>query len=950
MLSIEPVLARAGGRAAAYVGRKALDIAQRKRLAAQVRPLIAKATLASFVDRLTPSQAGRFEAFIASAQFDHLALQVMSWQLAGRSEAALAEVRQSVRLSLKTRVELAGENLLTGTDLVVQLLTVAVEVAMPSVAPSTAGVVPTSVMLAVAADIAAAAARNNELLERVTSVAAIDRYAASLRSQVQRMRSRMRLTHLGNRSAVEYAHLHIDPRFTRPGQDDDEYPTWTIGEIIEERQRVVVLGDPGAGKSTFAAKLAHDVAADRLAGPEGRVPFLLIARELTETVRAERRPLRALLEQVAADPYNVTAPPDAVEYLLLNGLAVVIIDGLDEFGDPATRQRLVELVEGFAHLYPTVNVVVTSREVGYSDAPLDPALFSSWRIAPFDDGQIGRYTRNWFDLDEHLPAAEIDELVESFLSESADIPDLCSNPLMLSLLCSLYSSKHYIPRYRSEIYEHCAEMLFERWDHSRGIAVPMRFASHMRSAIARLAWMMFNDHEQGLVVSRERITGFLVDYMMEERFDTRADAAAAVEEFLDYCAGRAWVLTKIGTHGHRTVYGFTHRTFLEYFAAVQLVRMGPSADEVWNRLAPHLPDGSWRVVAHLSVHILDRDAEGGGSRFVDRLVTEAVASPDRAALLAFGAEVAGQLSLRTPTLRALALEAVRLAGERPVKDRWRYYSEPMAVVALEDADRPLTRLLDDELPENASRLATAIVQAFIDPQFDLTAESSSYGLLVAMLTKWTSGPGSLEDAVREGLAIEEAAQAVQRWVDLVKDPSAAEVRQRGASCLFKAVEFGGRRTSSVAVTTLRAVLAQGPAMRSDDAARHLDLLERLYEPVVQDPWPWLKARSSAVTLMVRHDGRYLLKAIDADRFLTLNPTQRSTALLLLLPLIQEAAIDLKEPPDRAKLFAALLAARKSGWQRKAAIKQVEEWALRKRAHDRVVSWVSDKASTVLRSG
>lgn len=943
-MSIEPVLARAGGRAAAYVGRKALDKAQRERLAKEIRPLIAHETLKSFVDELTPAQARQFEALLRSAQFDHFALQTMSGRLTGASEADLAELRNAVRLSVRLRTDLADEQLTTATDLVVQLLTVATEAAAPNISGSAAGVLPKSVMVSVAADMAAATVRNSELMERLTSLKAIDRFATTMRSQVEAMRSRMRLTHLGNRSAVDYASLHVEPRFRHTAE---EKPV-TIGTLLHDCQRVVVLGDPGAGKSTFAAKLAHDIAGDRVSGLEGMAPFLLIVRNLLDAIR-EGRALVEVLESVAANPYNVRPPADAVEYLLLNGLAVVIIDGVDEFGDQAARQRLGELVEGFAHLYPTVNVVVTSREVGYLDAPLDSELFSQYSIVPFGDEQIRAYTENWFGLDAQSPASERDELVTSFLAESAGLNDLRRNPLMLSLLCSLYSSKHYIPRHRTEIYEQCAEMLFERWDSHRGIAIPMRFASSMRSAITRLAWMMFTEAGQGQV-SRQRITEFLIDYMMEERFDLREDAAAAVEEFLDFCAGRAWVLAKAGTERHRPVYGFTHRTFLEYFAAVQLVRMGPSASEVWERLRPHVADASWRVVAQLAVQLLDRYSEGGASVFVSHLLAAPADPDERPARLGLAADIATQNPLRTAALRDLAVESVRLAGERPTDERWRYSIDNiMTLLSNPPADRPLATLLTTVLPENAPRLASYISDALVDV-FDeagqCLSEARGLGVLAGVVIKQRSQNSAVWREVRQRLRAEARLEELHRWFSLSRWPSPEDVRRFGAASLYKQAEFGYTQTLSAAASILIVSMASVERVRADGAPLAQSALASLYEPISSEPWPWLRRPVAAAVWVPENEGSAMSGLAEAhpSGFLELDQRQRSTAVLLMVPFIENLRLDQRPPWMRP--FAVLADGRADESKRDAALRELEEWGLLPEAHHLTLSWLNGEASPI----
>ena len=48
----------------------------------------------------------------------------------------------------------------------------------------------------------------------------------------------------------------------------------------------------------------------------------------------------------------------------------------------------------------------------------------------------------------------------AFISESASVADLRSNPLMLALLCILYRGAGSLPRNRTEVYEQCASMLY----------------------------------------------------------------------------------------------------------------------------------------------------------------------------------------------------------------------------------------------------------------------------------------------------------------------------------------------------------------------------------------------------------------------------------------------------------------------------------------------------------
>ena len=209
--------------------------------------------------------------------------------------------------------------------------------------------------------------------------------------------------------------------------------------------RVLVLGDPGAGKSTLAAKFAHDIAVDGA----GRVPFLLVLREFATSFDEGGRDLLHYLEKLCQAPYNVKPPRDGVEYLLRTGRAVAILDGLDELVQTELRRRVVSLVEGFAHLYPLVPILVTARKIGYEDAPLSTDLFVPCHIVEFSDEQVADYVNRWFELDEATSPVERERLARSFMEDSNQIPELRSNPLLLTLLCAMYSSDRSIARRRS---------------------------------------------------------------------------------------------------------------------------------------------------------------------------------------------------------------------------------------------------------------------------------------------------------------------------------------------------------------------------------------------------------------------------------------------------------------------------------------------------------------------
>jgi hypothetical protein len=339
------------------------------------RPISSSELSERFLAELVPEEATRLLRYVQSAGFEQAAFNlVLQRFLVGghrrKAEELWEAVRSEVRQGIRHFVMPAPDRLRYMTDLLMRELQSAVET--PAANPSViAGY--GSLELAAVGYHASAAVRNSELLASLQSLAGFNDFMTGLRSQIAAVHGHMRLPHVKGSKSVPFDQLYVQPRFPSMRTIFDNPGTPWTADWTRIGQRTVVLGDPGAGKSTFAAKLAYDLVRE---DAYTLIPFLVVMRDFTERLRENSRGLKEYLEDRCRAPYHVEPPTGAVEYLLLNGEAAVILDGLDELTDTALRSRVVELIEGFVHRYPAVPVVVTSRRIGYDDVPLSGRLFS----------------------------------------------------------------------------------------------------------------------------------------------------------------------------------------------------------------------------------------------------------------------------------------------------------------------------------------------------------------------------------------------------------------------------------------------------------------------------------------------------------------------------------------------------------------------------------------------
>ena len=464
------------------------------------------------------------------------------------------------------------------------------------------------------------------LSDPMPALSEIETFERNVRSQVKERYGRVALQHIDSQRKVEIDRIYVAPEFRRdPLRQEGEPEVTAIEDLRFQIYRTVLLGNPGSGKSTLAAKLCHDVAAqhdERVVGGRHVTPILVVLREYG-LWRSQSN--SSSIVQFIEDRCLLQVPvlENAIEYLLLQGRLFVVFDGLDELLDTSSRASVRDDVESFCQLYPDVPVLVTSRSVGYEQAPLDVDRFCIFRIGEFSAAQVGEYAQKWFALDPDLSRQQQADLAEAFLRDSGIVPDLRANALMLALMCNLYHGERHIPRNRPDVYEKCATLLFEKWDPSRGLRVTLPFEAHVGPAIKHLAHWIYLDPTFQEGVTGRAIVDEATSYLCPRQFEDTDEARHAAQQFVDYCRGRAWVFTDTGTTADgEALYQFTHRTFLEYFTAAYLVRTNPTPDGLAQCLLDRIRSREWDVVAQLSFQIQAKNTESAADELLSRVLED----------------------------------------------------------------------------------------------------------------------------------------------------------------------------------------------------------------------------------------------------------------------------------------------------------------------------------------
>ena len=427
--------------------------------------------------------------------------------------------------------------------------------------------------------------------------------------------------------------LFVEPLLARRHVSPDEDPKgWlsdaeTVFEALRVNTRIVLLGDPGSGKSTLLNYLVW-----LLARPTGKLwttqmgewllPLPIVLRDLNlRGVRDFGGLLHAFLDHTMSEPLRRGG---YLNKMLNRGKALILVDGIDEIGDPKARKDLRDAVlDGFRR-YQECRWLLTSRVVGYDELPFSlderkqadlPILGTShvedWKqsrqvkgsrlltkssvsilpkagqgfdhgptvryVAPFDDRRIQAFAYNWYAQREAAATRAGEDAMHLVRAVHADdaILRLARVPNLLTLMALIHRIEAILPHGRALLYDRISEAYLESIDRYRGIYSGAYNLPKKKRWLARIAFELQKERslhligdkrnsESELLVKAQYVVFWLNDEMQH---DTDTDGWTA-DEFLSFVGRRSGLFLPRG----QGRYAFVHLSFQEYFSALALER------------------------------------------------------------------------------------------------------------------------------------------------------------------------------------------------------------------------------------------------------------------------------------------------------------------------------------------------------------------------------------------
>lgn len=213
----------------------------------------------------------------------------------------------------------------------------------------------------------------------------------------------------------------------------------------------VIEGTAGQGKSIFLRYLCGQELDARHSS--GRLPIFIELRRLRSDLNLSELTLQAL------ERFKLPATAEAWKTLAESGRVTLLLDAFDEV-DPQIAGRTVAEIESLSDVYrDQLQILITSRP----DADIQKSnAFRVVRLAPLTPADHQPFLKKICTGSE-----QSDSLLKALRASSAEVSNLLTTPLLMTLLVILYKSAQTIPDTVPKFYEELFDVLFYRHDHSK---------------------------------------------------------------------------------------------------------------------------------------------------------------------------------------------------------------------------------------------------------------------------------------------------------------------------------------------------------------------------------------------------------------------------------------------------------------------------------------------------
>jgi len=386
---------------------------------------------------------------------------------------------------------------------------------------------------------------------------------------------------------LEFAPKQKSKQAIREGRPNRTFSS--LSKILETSDfgNIFIRGDMGSGKSTLLRRFVIEII-EKNENEMKKYPLPILIRFKNIDFDAPTSIITALQEQ--CDKFLGNKFSIDIKDLLDKGHLVILIDGLDELESDENIIKAIDEINTFSDKYPRNRLILASRtlEIMRTTNILDK--FKVYKIKDFSLSQMEQLIKNWFGSDN----PDSKQLIK-LISDPKTYSTFPPTPLTLALFSILYQSGlKDLPASLTELFSRYVDLALGRWDSGKDLPSLIEWRKKER-VISEISWDMITNDKFEIL---DKDVFQYIARLQDEGMFLPKDNIDTIHREILYRSG----LFVKNPHGFLE---FKHKTFMDYFSAIQLNKKRNSTSIVIEKF----PSFNWSKVIFFACG-LQPDAKG----------------------------------------------------------------------------------------------------------------------------------------------------------------------------------------------------------------------------------------------------------------------------------------------------------------------------------------------------
>lgn len=356
---------------------------------------------------------------------------------------------------------------------------------------------------------------------------------------------------LNNKKVERILNNAIEPRLSERITNEDgsiKMVQKSANTIISIPDNSIIIGEPGAGKSTLFKTLSNEIITQNsLRNNQDFYPIILTFKEIEQS--------DFNIEKAIENFFNREWNSDLLidwKNIIQTESCAIFIDALDELPVISSKEKALESLKAFREEHPNIKIICSSRPSDYLFHNCETIGFRYLEIEQLNGRQVQQFLNNYFGED----IIKSKSLLKS-LKDSAILEKLPKTPLTIALITILFDEKEVeIPATITDLYEMFVNLLIGKTEPKDNVELIEIGIKHR--LLCHIAKHLHTNLIQKL--TRQELFDVLLQYSTER--GQPLDIDKIIDELLDQVG-----LLFINSKGE---IAFKHQSFQEYFTAYEI--------------------------------------------------------------------------------------------------------------------------------------------------------------------------------------------------------------------------------------------------------------------------------------------------------------------------------------------------------------------------------------------